>query len=324
MKLNDEERAPLRRGISLIEVLVVLVIIGLLTGLLLVAVGAARDTARKASCLNNLRQLGIGLLGYDSTFGCFPGAANSHGYSIHVTLLPYIEQRPLFDSINLSILASPGGVENETIGSLQVSLFLCPSDPVSSVVAGGTGWTSYAGNRGSGLQTYGEDGAFSFPPMTTHALSAFRDGASQTVAMSEWIRGEDAFRRGILLRSTFHTPTRLDRPDQLDAFAESCASINVLTARRSFHLKGSDWIRGELGHSLYNHVLEPGRPTCLNGSGYQIGAWTAGSLHPGISNVLFADGASRSFRTSTARAVWRALGSRNGGEVVSSAEVRLE
>lgn len=87
------------RGFTLVELLVVIAIIGILIALLLPAVQAAREAARRAQCTNNLKQLGLGLQNYHDTYRVFP-FGNQNSYAWTVRLLPFIEQKPLWDQIN--------------------------------------------------------------------------------------------------------------------------------------------------------------------------------------------------------------------------------
>lgn len=82
-----------RRGLTLIELLVVVAVVGLLTALLLPAVQSAREGARRTSCANNLKQIGLALAGYETIAGCLPLAMQGNsGFSLHSELLPFLEQ----------------------------------------------------------------------------------------------------------------------------------------------------------------------------------------------------------------------------------------
>ena len=98
------------RGFTLIELLVVIAIIAVLIALLLPAVQAAREAARRMQCVNNLKQIGLGLLNYEQTIGCFPIGSSAnlysinpnvyagpHGLSAHAQLLPYLELSPIYN-----------------------------------------------------------------------------------------------------------------------------------------------------------------------------------------------------------------------------------
>src|SRR5881227_1150297 len=90
-----------RRGFTLIELLVVIAIIAVLIALLLPAVQAAREAARRSQCVNNLKQIGLGVMNYESSIGCFPpGEKGCCWGTWNVFILPYIEQSALYNSWN--------------------------------------------------------------------------------------------------------------------------------------------------------------------------------------------------------------------------------
>ena len=112
-----------RHGFTLIELLTTIGIIGLLAGLTLPAVQSAREAARRAQCANNLKQLALALHNYHDTYGCLPLANTTTAlakpvgdrrfyvgqFSMQVRLLPGLEQRTLYDSINFDVGDDPGG-----------------------------------------------------------------------------------------------------------------------------------------------------------------------------------------------------------------------
>jgi prepilin-type N-terminal cleavage/methylation domain-containing protein/prepilin-type processing-associated H-X9-DG protein len=134
--------APRRSGFTLIELLVVIAIIGVLIALLLPAVQAAREAARRAQCVNNLKQIGLALFNYESSYGAFPTAGQGSMYDgipipdtmyvdgtgFHARILPYIEQANVFNAINFNFADYNhiSGV-NYTGYSSVVNTFLCPS-----------------------------------------------------------------------------------------------------------------------------------------------------------------------------------------------------
>jgi prepilin-type processing-associated H-X9-DG protein/prepilin-type N-terminal cleavage/methylation domain-containing protein len=306
-----------RVGLTLIECLVVIAILAILIGLIIPAVQGARESARRAQCANNLHQLGIALNGYAGSQGTFPPGQNYFDYSLHVAILPYMEMNTLYNTINFSFPASYFPLMNTTASTSWPGTFLCPSETIPGANRGFTGWTTYAGNRGSGVQKYGYNGLFteiSFPPVSPGDIT---DGASQTAAISEWILGTGDGRIRDPIRSAFETPRALDKPNELEQFTQACQQIDVAHATINAPDRGQNWFWGEFNHTLYNHVLGPNQHSCTNGTGFQIGAWTAGSRHPGGCNTLFADGHTHFHRNEIALTIWRALGSRNGNDIVS-------
>jgi len=134
-------RKHVPRGFTLVELLVVIAIIGILVALMLPAIQAAREAARRMQCSNNLKQLGLAMQNYHGTFKCFPpgfmlldetGAA-SGGWAWGVFLTPFIEQGPLRDTLNPTDYTLHQVVTSPTLVSIlqtDVSVFRCPSSPI--------------------------------------------------------------------------------------------------------------------------------------------------------------------------------------------------
>jgi prepilin-type N-terminal cleavage/methylation domain-containing protein/prepilin-type processing-associated H-X9-DG protein len=310
------DRAP--RGLTLIELAVVVAIIGVLAALTLYAVQSARESARRATCVGNLRQIGLALNAYAADIGIFPPGIHGKGYSVQAMLLPYLDQRPTYNAINFAIRSTRsmrGSGENRTAGSTVIAVFLCPSD---RGVGDRAAAINYAGNRGDGAQRYGYNGAFALEIAGMIGYGAFKDGTSTTAAMSEWILGTPQLLQSDPRRSVFQTPSLLVRPDQFEQFMAECRGIDRARAQISPSSKGQSWLLGDLSYTLYNHVLGINENSCTNHGAVQEGAWTAGSFHPGGANVLYVDGHVQYVGQGLSLSVWRALGSRDGGEVVPS------
>ena len=142
-----------RRGFTLVELLVVIAIIGILIALLLPAVQAAREAARRSQCTNNLKQIGLALHNYHDTHGVFPpghmiwnnnlpagygltGSMRNMGWQLH--LLPFIEQGPLFDKFDFNVSVPINHLINMPSYITWINSYLCPSNPGLEGVA----WTS--------------------------------------------------------------------------------------------------------------------------------------------------------------------------------------
>jgi prepilin-type N-terminal cleavage/methylation domain-containing protein len=147
-------RGSSRDAFTLIELLAVLVVIGLLAALLLPAVQQAREAARRTQCRSHLHQFGLAIHSYGDAFQAFPpGSTYSYGLSLHAVILPYIDQRPLYDEIYarfpLDQATSFTATEVQRFLSRYfIPLFQCPSDSTPA----GSPATNYVGNCGTGVQ----------------------------------------------------------------------------------------------------------------------------------------------------------------------------
>ncbi|MDR3619341.1 MAG: DUF1559 domain-containing protein [Paludisphaera borealis] len=303
-----------RHGFTLIELLVVVAVVGLLVALLLPAVQAAREAARRMQCASNLRQMGLGVHQYLSTHGVFPAGGNAKGYSVHVQILPYIELTALYNAVNFDFNEGDGGT-SQTLNRVTIASFLCPSDPVGSQ---SPAIASYASTDGDGMlgQWGRTNGVFPTSSAAWYGINlsaaAVSDGLSNTAMLSEWLAADVQPDRR---RSTYRPdPSTTSLPAE-DAIAR-CMSLDgyVLGGQGS---KGSPWYTSGIS-TQYNHLLTPDQPTCVGpfGPGAFISV-TAGSLHSGGVNLALADGGVRFVRETIARPAWRALGTCGGGEIVS-------
>src|SRR3954453_11660663 len=144
-------RTKPRPGFTLIELLVVIAIIGVLIALLLPAVQAAREAARRSQCTNNLKQLGLGLHNYHQGVGSFPmGSSRANGatwnnWSAQGLMLPYMEQQAIYNAINFNWEVTQS--VNTTAAYTTISSFLCPSDGNAGNITGLL--NSYTGSCGT-------------------------------------------------------------------------------------------------------------------------------------------------------------------------------
>jgi prepilin-type N-terminal cleavage/methylation domain-containing protein/prepilin-type processing-associated H-X9-DG protein len=206
------------RGFTLIELLVVIAIIGVLIALLLPAVQAAREAARRSQCVNNMKQLGLALHNYESAVGSFPLGGNSApsqpgggltdwaGWSAQAMLLSYMEQRAVYNSINFYFNGrgqNISEISNYTATIMQVNNFLCPSASLTGQTWAPQNLTmparpypcnSYFASAGSSIMWLGwptntPNGLFSVRSAAL-GIRDVRDGTSSTVAFGEFRIGD--------------------------------------------------------------------------------------------------------------------------------------
>jgi prepilin-type N-terminal cleavage/methylation domain-containing protein len=337
-----------RLGFTLVELLVVIAIIGILIALLLPAIQQVREAARRISCANNLRQLGLASHNYESARMRFPVGSTARAYPGNPTyphnfyrwstlahISPYLEQQNLFDSIDLNtpLFAPPGfnvSPENVLAASQLVSVFLCPSDQQGSISAGfgieKLGPTNYAVCTGSGagggtpFEDEGVDGIF-FVNSTTRMSEIF-DGTSNTALLSESTLGTGPENSNdvTLIQSSPQTVYRFTFTTPLTDAAANSASLFNFTNRRGFM-----WINGEYRCTMYNHYYGPNSPTPdvfsasfnpLPEKRFAAYGWRAArSLHPGGVNLVRADASLQFVNQNIDLQTWRALSTKNGGEV---------
>lgn len=209
MTCSTRPRAPgARSGFTLIELLVVIAVIGVLIALLLPAVQAAREAARRISCFNNLHQMGIGLHNYHLALGSFPPGgieprmsrlSKGRQLAWSAFLLPYLEQSPLHGKIDFG--KAFDAPENAAAAATVVSTYICPSSPRGSTLVEGRGPCDYGGIYGQKL--IGSDSPPNGTMYYNHAttIAEIRDGTSNTLMISEdsgfqdgqWINGLNVF-----------------------------------------------------------------------------------------------------------------------------------
>jgi len=333
--MHDQRSVPFlrRSGFTLIELVVVIGIIGLLVGLLIPAVLAARSAVRRAECASNLRQLGIAVQAYEETHGVMPSIIQSMGpmrgffhkkYTVFTAILPYLDQGSLYAAINFeSPLENPAYfgwddrmLSNETALRTKVELFLCPADASSgppSLMAGINYRTNQGALRNSGTpRTRGQLGPFSdnWWPCRT---SQIKDGLSNTIAVSEGLRSESLADRIVGRTIVVHRDALSpDRP-----FSACTAHLSEGTGG-IYNFSGLSWMIGGMSSSSYNHVLTPNAADadCLWRSNPAPGYVAARGEHRGGVNALAVDGSVRFVSNGIDEDVWIALGTRAGGEVL--------
>ncbi len=314
-----------RRAFTLIELLVVIAIIAVLIALLLPAVQAAREAARRSQCINNLKQLGIALHGYHDAWNALPPCDYIYPFNFptHVGLLPYMEQQALYNQCRFYNVdgKTPNAWTglNLTVAQTKVAVFQCPSDfgGVPGSTSAGTSYSSCAGtgfdpNVGDYDGNYTTiDGAFT--QQKYFSFAGITDGLSNTAAFSESVYG-DGTPDGTAIAGTVD-PSKLAilLPGGTLTSLANCKG-GTYTGQRNVL-----WTLGGYVNSVYNHFTTPNSPTldCFNVYD-NPGLKAARSRHPGGVNLGLCDGSVRFVKNSVSLITWKALATRNGGEVISS------
>ncbi len=318
-------KSTLRRAFTLVELLVVIAIIGVLVGLLLPAVQSAREAARRMQCTNNLKQIGLAQHMYHDTYRCFPtGVYNSYGgnapsfpYAAQGLgmsgacwfqfLMPYVEQRAIYDGYSpfFEAAARPGGKDVYRAPSRyeRFAVYQCPSDPSSPseshdgfqgnylMCAGSTNFNSDAPDYGFRLNGM-------FYGLSYTRIGDVIDGTSSTMMGSECIirgRGDRAanprawdagvYFNGFWFLSLFST---MEGP-------------NTSVSDRVYTCRSTTWPRSP----------------CVSITTGPNARIYARSYHTGGVQSVLADGSVRFISSTIDLATYRALGTRNGTEVIS-------
>lgn len=326
------------------ELLVVIAIIGLLIALLLPAVQAAREAARRMSCTNNLKQIGLALHNFHDVHKAFPiGSPNKvcPGYETIpdwqyrwgplAMLTPYMEQFNVYQSLNLNVplyghtgvFNGPGvGVHpsNQQPVSQEISFFYCPSDKRQKVERD-FGATNYMACWGRGAPTetgtaiFDGDGLFMQDKAITFADVI--DGTSHTAAFSESLLPDANMSEPAVLTQSNKDVVIVGASSRSDPFltVEWCTRYGQPVASRPN--RAARWVDGFVLYTAYYHWWEPNSriPDCSKWSPLRSLWQMARSHHPGGVNVAMADGSVRFVSQTVDLEAWRALGSRNGNEV---------
>lgn len=312
-----------RSAFTLVELLVVIAIIAVLVGLLLPAVQSAREAARRMTCANNLKQLVLATHLYESRHKVLPPGSRLHdvrqksGVSWRAVVLDGIEEMALQDFIGLQ---DDGGYANAYPTHVP-EIFVCPSSPERPTNNGAydpatpatlqldRGWSSYAGVNGSGATPEGVwdltntfngdlyiDGVLY--PGSEVKLSHVTDGTSQTFALGERVYGVtrwDPLIEGAIWDGPPGPARRIEE-------VKSIATKNV-----RYPINGDP---NQFGYYNQDNTAPPGTSKSL-----KVNDFYFGSYHPGGAHFAMTDASVQFLRDDIDINLYRALGSRNGGEV---------
>jgi prepilin-type N-terminal cleavage/methylation domain-containing protein/prepilin-type processing-associated H-X9-DG protein len=325
-----------QQGFTLVELLVVIAIIGILIALLLPAIQAAREAARRMSCQNNVKQLALAAHNYESAVKALPPALIYYGandprnskWSAQARLLPYLEEENFESHINYSSDYEIAEYHNGRLAAYRVNSYLCQTEERDEVRVDATGKPihypiNYGFNRGvwrvfDPTHRLPEEGAIQ--PNDGTKLRLFTDGTSKTLLVAE---------------VKAYTPYFRDQP--LNQSTPPSAPAEVCGLGGSFKSDSghTEWVDGRVHQTGFTATFPPNtRVECTQGGQLYDVDWTSKregidaaeitysavtprSYHAGgVVNVAMVDGSIHAIASDVDLLVWRAMATRSGGESV--------
>jgi prepilin-type N-terminal cleavage/methylation domain-containing protein/prepilin-type processing-associated H-X9-DG protein len=346
-------------GFTLIELLVVIAIIAVLIALLLPAVQSAREAARRAQCVNNLKQIALACFNYESSTGAFPmgnamlndtpnafgdACSQSQLYSAFAFILPYVEQTGGYNAYNfvwpgdmypMAVTAGP----NVTAGIQRIASYLCPSDQPALPIDL-TQYTiainqcSYGMSRGRIENLFSNWAVSSFPDPTQPYFSTCNYGGGDGMFMPESVVRIADVTDGTSNTFMFGEMSRFpNEPPNIFPFGNIASAwgdgtyypSGVRVSAGAFvipALNSPPDTTGTVFKACFDGTIQP--PDWLKNAAIPggpcntLGQWGFRSFHPGGGNFAMADGSVKFIKNSINLVTYRALGTRNLGEIVSA------
>ncbi|WP_231934539.1 DUF1559 domain-containing protein [Botrimarina colliarenosi] len=327
-----------RKGFTLVELLVVIAIIGILVALLLPAVQAAREAARRVQCQNQMRQLGLAMLNYETAIGRFPPLIDTRveqfRWSAPARILPYLEEGAIYDAIDFEASYETLPFNGGLLQATKIDALLCPSEvrneqrlasdgtpehyPLNYGVNGGV-WKVFDPSDLS-------DGGGAFVPGVGFTSAKYVDGMSKTLMLAE---------------VKAYTPYKRDGGEDLPTVPDpnDPAAICGFSGDEKADSGHTEWVDGRVHQSGFTATFAPNTEVKCSIAGNEVdsdfnsyrvrtpvdpaaattyAAVTARSYHSGsVVNAALMDGSVQTVSSDIAIELWRAQATRNGEEVVA-------
>ncbi|MDR2441750.1 MAG: DUF1559 domain-containing protein [Planctomycetaceae bacterium] len=316
-------------GFTLVELLVVIAIIGVLIALLLPAIQAAREAARRMQCSNHLKQFGIALHNYHDVHSAFPalrcwgGTKSNDSWSGIFSLFPFMEQQSVYDTIigEMPIGGDPGGSSVPTVGKTRVTTLCCPSDSESMKINDQAGYECYktsimmsVGDVTNSNATISPSDTIAYTkdslrmrgmffPIFWKGLESVTDGTSNTIVASESVCTDTTdstnpnpkVKGGTVYDDTIWsggTTATINPSVCMGKRSSSDPTLLTTTLYRSF--RGARIFHGCTSMITFVTALPPNSPNCLYANDlYTFGFFSTSSFHSGGVNGVLADGSGR-------------------------------